>query len=111
MNKTNPVPYSNARREGRTSPGVYEMIPPTDPRYQAVPAWMRGFGKNRGKSSRWHRPGKPFRISAAARKLHREPWPPPPTVPVVPEVSPEMQALQARMVEHAMFNELEGVAA
>lgn len=62
----NTVPYTNARREGRTKPGLIEML--------LGPAYV----PNRADRRRRHR-GTAVRKSAASRRLHREQWPPTPT--------------------------------
>lgn len=75
MKRSNTVPYTNARREGRTKPGLVEVIERDDPRHP-----MNGpvVVSNRADRRR-HVRGIAVRKSAAVRRLHRGQWPPKPT--------------------------------
>lgn len=70
----NTVPYANARREGRTKPGLIEMLAKDDPRLLGT-----AYVPNRADLRHRHHRGTAIRKSAASRRLHRAEWPPKPT--------------------------------
>lgn len=68
--RSNTVPYTNARREGRTNPDLVEFIERDDPRH-----WSRGpqYVPNRADlRARGIRGPQRRRYVARCRRLHRE---------------------------------------
>lgn len=69
----NTIPYTNARREGRTKPGLIEMLAPDDPR-NVGPRYVENRADRR---ARGHR-GMTSK-GASSRRVHRTEWPPKPS--------------------------------
>lgn len=63
---TNTVPYTNARREGRTNPGLIEIIAPTDPRAQR-PALVPNRADRRARGER-------VAIATGTRRIETPRW-------------------------------------
>jgi hypothetical protein len=67
--RSNTVPYTNARREGRTSPGLVEVIERGDPRHwSAVPQVVPNRADLRARGLRGRRR---FRFVTRCRRVYR----------------------------------------